>query len=270
MALRDRTITFAGTNIKSLGKVLYSSFKEQTPQPKIFKVDIPAGRDLDITDSLGRLGFHDGVHTITFLVYGENDAERLHTVQLIMALFHGRLREYTLSWRPERTYTGRALVSIDHRSENADLVTIEISYKPYSEGVREHIEVIVPNNSDGTATWAFSGSMRYGNVWVTFPQNGTMYIGGSVGKTFTIEGNPQPQKVIDDIYGYTRVNIRLADWLMYIDANSNLVVNQKYSGSLSSGGNQVINSTYSITSGNMKFDKEAEQHVTIHFTRMDM
>ena len=64
MALRDRYITFDGTNLKTEYGLIYSSFEEELPEPKVIKVEIPAGIDLDISDSLGVMGYHNGKHTL--------------------------------------------------------------------------------------------------------------------------------------------------------------------------------------------------------------
>ena len=100
MAMRDRNLTFNGVDLRDTYGLIYSSFEEEMPEPKVIKVSIPAGLDLDITDSLGTIGMTNGRHVLKFLVYGETEADRLEAKRALMAMFHGRRATYELSWPP--------------------------------------------------------------------------------------------------------------------------------------------------------------------------
>ena len=260
MALRDRYITFDGTNLKTAYGLKYSSFEEELPEPKIIKVDIPAGSDLDITDALGVMGYHDGKHVLKFLLYGSTQAERLEKKQAIIALMHGRRANYTLSWDRGYTYTGRAQVSVEHKFDNADVLTLEIERSPWKKHSREAVDLI----AHPSASYTLEGSTRYHNVRAILRQAGTTKVGSDAAVERAAAGT---YTLATDLYGNTVLTFTTSDWLMYVD-EPNLVVNgSKIS---YSGTNAVIDSAYTITNGNMVFADEANQHVTVGFDRWDL
>lgn len=272
MALRDRTIKFRGTSIKALAK--YSSFQEDMPEPKVFKVDIPAGKDLDITDSLGVVGYHDGRHVLKFLVYGNTEEDRLRIKRTLTALFHGKRGEYVLSWEPDRKYVGRAEISFEHKFDNADVATVEITREPYStqidpdtgEVMRERVNINLKTSAADTVTHILSGSPRYHDVWLINRQPVTVY--SEATGTLTFEES-DAHKIADDLYGYTALRFRGTYWLFYIDG-TNLVVNPQY---YALSGNDVTidgSGTYTITNGDIHFDNRGKQFVTLVYTRMDL
>ena len=260
MALRDRYVTFDGTNLKTAYGLQYSSFEEELPEPKVIKVDIPAGVDLDITDSLGRLGYHDGKHVLKFLLYGDTEEERLEKKRDLISKLHGKRASYVLSWDDGYTYTGRAKVSVEHLFENADVLTLEIDRSPWRVGTQETVDV----NCHPSGSYTLQGSQRYSSVSVVMLQGGTTKVGSNAAVTRSGAGT---YSLADYLYGDTTITVTVTDWLYYIDG-TNMVVNpSKFS---LSGSNAVIDDTYTITDGDMAFATEPLQHVTLRYTREDV
>lgn len=125
-----RTMTFDGTDLVNDLGLVYSSFSETLPVPKVNLVEIPYGTDIDITEALGPVAYGNGTHVLTFLVYGDTEAARLQRKDAAIALLHGKMATYTLSWQQGVTYTGRAKVDVTHLSETADVLTVTISRSP--------------------------------------------------------------------------------------------------------------------------------------------
>lgn len=260
MALRDRYITFDGTNLKTAYGLQYSSFEEELPEPKVIKVEIPAGLDLDISDSIGVLGWHNGKHVLKFLLYGDTQAERLEKKQAVIAKMHGKRANYTLSWDNGYTYTGRAKVSVEHLFDNADVITIEIDRSPWKVHSQESIDL----NAHPSASYTLQGSTRYHNIRAKLLQAGTTKIGSEAAVTRSAAGT---YTLATDAYGDTATIFTVEDWLMYV-SGTNLVVNSsKFS---VSGTNAVIDASYTVTNGNMVFPDEAKQHVTLYWYRYDL
>jgi hypothetical protein len=260
MALRDRYITFDGTNLKTAYGLQYSSFEEELPEPKIIKVDIPAGLDLDITDALGVVGYHNGTHTLKFLLYGDTQAERLERKQAIIAKLHGKRASYTLSWDSGYTYTGRAKVSVEHLFDNADLLTVEIDRSPWKTRTRESVDL----NAHPSATYTLEGSTRYHTVQAILRQSGMTKVGSDAVVERAAAGT---YTLATDLYGNTVLTFTVNDWLMYVD-EPNLVVNESrisYSGT-----DAVIDADYTVNGTDMVFADEANQHVTVRFYRWDL
>ena len=261
MAMRDRNLTFNGVDLRDTYGLIYSSFEEDMPEPKVIKVSIPAGLDLDITDSLGTIGMTNGRHVLKFLVYGETEADRLEVKRALMALLHGRRAAYELSWDEGYSYTGRAKLSFAHKTENADLITIDIDRSPWKTSTAlETVELVC----GPTATYVLTGSVRYHDIKAKLLQSGSTKIGSASAVTRSAAGT---YLLDSDAYGNTQIQVTVDDWPFYID-NGNLVVNPDYY-SLS-GSNAVINSTYTITDGDMYFADANLQKVVITYYRWDL
>lgn len=260
MALRDRYITFDGTNLKTAYGLQYSSFEEELPEPKVIKVEIPAGLDLDISDSIGVLGWHNGKHVLKFLLYGDTQADRLEQKQAIIAKMHGKRANYTLSWDNGYTYTGRAKVSVEHLFDNADVITIEIDRSPWKVHARESVDL----NVHPYIEYTLKGSTRYHNIRAKLLQSGKTKIGSADSVTRTGEGT---YTLATDSYGDTFTAYYLDSWLMYVENTNQIVNSSKFS---MSGTNAVIDSSHVLTDGNMVFPEEANQHVTLSWNRYDL
>lgn len=259
MALRDRYITFNGTNLKTAYGLKYSSFEEELPEPKVIKVDIPAGIDLDISEALGVMGYHNGRHVLKFLLYGDTQAERLQKKREIVSKLHGVKANYSLSWDSGYTYNGRAEVSVEHKFDNADVLTIEIDRNPWKTHSRESIDV----NSHPTGTATLSGSKWYQTVDIILKAAATVKVGSGTAQSLEAGTHTLASRLDGD----TTITVTMSDWLMYV-SGTNLVVNSdKFS---VSGTNAVIDSSYTVTNGNMVFADEANQHSTVRFYRKDL
>ena len=260
MALRDRYLTFDGTNLKAAYGLVYSGFTEDLPEPKVIKVDIPAGLDLDITDALGVIGYHNGKHVLRFLLYGDTQAERLAKKQAIIALIHGKRASYKLSWDSEYTYTGRGKVSVEHLFDNADVVEIEIDRSPWKTTQRQSVDVI----AHPSATYTLEGSTRFHNVQAIMRQAGTTKVGSADAIERSAAGT---YTLATDVNGNTVLTFTVEEWLMYVD-EPDLVVNEEkisYSGT-----NAVIDAEYTISDGDMVFPDVDNQRVTVRFYRWDL
>ena len=263
MALRDRYLTFDGVNLKEEFGLMYSSFEEELPEPKIIKIDIPAGLDLDISDSLAVMGYHNGKHTLKFLLYGATEAERLAKKQAIIAMLHGKRADYELSWDTDYTYTGRAKVSVEHKFDNADVLTIEIDRVPWKLKTTDVIDI----NSHPSGSYTMTGSSRYNNVNVKMLQRGSTKIGSNSAVTRETEGT---YVLAEDAYGNTTVTVTVSDWLMYVDGTNLVVKSGKFS---MDGSNAVIDNipdAYVMEGTDMVFEGEQRQHSTLRFTRYEL
>lgn len=260
MALRDRYITFDGTNLKTAYGLRYSSFEEELPEPKVITVDIPAGLDLDITDALGVVGYHNGKHVLRFLLYGDTQVERLEKKRELIALLHGKRADYSLSWDSGYTYTGRAKVSVEHLFDNADVLTIDIDRSPWKRHSRESVDLI----AHPSVSYTLEGSTRYHTVQAILRQSGTTKVGSNAAVERAAAGT---YTLATDLYGNTVLTFTVNDWLMYVDEPDLVVNSSKIS---ISGTDAVIDSTYTTTNGNIAFADEAKQHVTVRFYRWDL
>ena len=126
--MHERYITFDGVSTQSIGLV-YSTFVETVPEPKAIYVDVPGGYPVDVSEALGGIAYGNGTHVLTFLLYASTQEDRLAAKSRIMAVFHGKRAQYTLSWAVG-TYMGRASVAFEHRWDNVDVVTITIVHSP--------------------------------------------------------------------------------------------------------------------------------------------
>jgi hypothetical protein len=260
--MRNRYLTFGGTNLKTAYGLVYSSFEEQLPEPKVMKIDIPAGLDLDITESVGRIGYHDGKQTLKFLLYGGSQEERLATKSAIVAKLHGRRASYFLSWDSDHRLTGRAKVSVRHLTENADLITVEIDREPWRvKTVRDEVDL----NCHPSAAHTLAGSARYHGVDVVMRQAGTTKVGS---ESAVSRSGPGTYSLATDLFSDTSVTVTAADWWMYM-SGTNLVVNPAHWDGVSDG-DASIGAVYTITNGDMVFPDEAYQHATLRFYRWEL
>lgn len=249
-------VAFRGENICSKFGCVLSDFQQEAPKPKTHIVDIPAGNDLDITESLGPVAFHDGVHTLKFGFKGDDALDR---VRSFAAFVHGVRGSYVLSWAAGWTYTGRWKVTdIERINQNAVVVTVDIEHAPFREQADS-----VTINAHPTASYAIEGSARYKNVSVTLLQNATIRVDGQVIGTYAAGTTVILPTLAQDAV----ISVTVADWYYYIDG-TNLVVNPNYY--TQSGTNvDLDNSVFVIDGTNIRCDAEADQYATISFIRED-
>lgn len=260
MQTSDYALVAGGTDICSEYGAIISTFAETLPEPKVIKVDIPAGADLDITDALGAMGYHNGTHTLGVLVKADTEAERLAAVRAIVALLHGKRMDYQLTWDAGYTFTGRFAVAVERRSPLASWLTITSDRAPWKRHTQESVDL----NCHPSATYTLEGSSRYHNVQAVLRQAAATRINDEAGVyhdaagTFTLAA---------DSWGDTPVTVTVSDWLMYVDGTNQVVNSSKIA---VSGTNAVIDSDYTVTDGNMVFADEAKQRVTVRFYRWDL
>lgn len=259
MALRDRYITFNGVNLKTAHGLLYSKFEEELPEPKVIKVDIPAGMDIDITEAIGPVAYHDGKHTFTFFLYRPTSEEIFDVERELISTVHGKRAAYTLSWDEGFTYTGRAKVSIEHRGENAAVVTIEIEHMPWKSLQLKTIEL----NCHPSASTTLTGNDRYHTIRARLLQSGTTKVGSSA----AVSRAAGTHTIADDAYGDTNLTFTVADWWQYLDG-TNLVVNPNHI--TISGSNAQFDSNWVLNGTDLYCANEAKQHVTVTYYGWDL
>lgn len=268
MALRDRYITFNGVNLKAAHDLRYVGFEEELPEPKTIKVDIPAGMDIDITEAIGPVAYHDGKHTFTFFVYRPTASEVFDVERELISTMHGKRAAYRLSWDPGFTYTGRAKVSIEHRGDVAALVTIEIEHAPWKTGALRTIDV----NCHPSGTARLEGYDRYHTVRARLMQSGTTKVGyaAAVSRsagTFLLADD----LYADDDYADTMCTFTVDDWWQYINGTNrrtNLVVNTNHISF--SGNNAQFDSNWTLNGTDLYCANEEKQHVTVTYYGWDV
>lgn len=259
MALRDRYIIFDGTNLKTAHDLRYVGFEEELPEPKIIKVDIPAGMDIDITEAIGPVAYHDGKHTFKFFVYKPTASEVFDVERELISTIHGKRAAYRLSWDPDFTYTGRAKVSIEHRGDVAALVTIEIEHAPWKTGALRTIDV----NCHPSGTARLDGYDRYHTVRARLLQSGTTKVGSAA----AVSRNAGTFLLADDLHADTTLTFTVSDWWQYI-SGTNLVVNPNYI--TISGNNAQFDSNWTLNGTDLYCANEAKQHVTVTYYGWDL
>ena len=261
--MRERTIYIDGNDIREQYGLVYSSFSEKVPEPKVTKVEIPAGSDLDISEAVGFMAYHNGEHEFKFLLYGNTQPERLAQLKDLLGDIHGKYHEYVLSWDSDYIYKGRWKVTVDHKFDNADVVTMTVDRYPWRLGVpSESIDI----NSHPTATVTLMGSTYYDDLNLTTLQTG---VKSKVGLAAEVtHGAAGTYHLMDTLYGDNPVTVTVTDWWQYLDG-TNLVVNTAKGYSLS-GTNAVFGSDWSKVGTDLYCANEATQHSTLVYTRRDL
>lgn len=213
--MRERTVIFDGADIREELPLWYSDFSETPPEPKVFRVDVPAGADIDITEAIGPVAFHNGTHVFKWLLYADDKEQALRE---LMALVHGVRADYSLSWDEGYVYTGRwEVAAIDHRTEQSAVVTMKVDRYPWKVKA-ESIEL----DAHPTASHDIEGSERISNIAVTATQGGTADINGT-----TVPFSSGTTPLAAQVYGNASVELTVSDWICYMDGH-NLIVNETY------------------------------------------
>lgn len=257
----DYSIIANGTDLCELTGAHVVGFSQKMPEPKVITVDIPAGSDLDITDALGPIGYHNGHHTLEMLVTGETEQECVTRCREIAAMLHGNAMDYRLTWDANYTYHGRFRVEQERRNHLASIMTIDIDRSPWKKSTREsHVVDCHPYG-----WYDLEGSTRYHTVRAKFLQDG----GGDVAVEEPLEYTTRTtgtRTLATDAYAGETVWLKVDSWVMYVDGDENLVVNS-YS---ISGSNFVVNADYTVTDGDIYFADADKQKVTVDFYRWDV
>ena len=255
--MRDRTVTFGATDLVENFPIFYSKFEEEVPEPKTHTVDIPAGADIDITEALGAVAFHNGKHRFVFLMYSEHINDDLRELK---SLIHGKRTEYTLSWDEGYVYTGRwQITELEHMTENSALVTIEVDRYPWKIGTRESVEL----NAHPTAEYTLTGSERYSNVTLKGTQAATVVVNG-----ITIEVPSGTNTLTGQALGDTPITVTVDNWICYLDG-TNLVVNPDYI-TIADENAEFASPTFELVDTDLQSADEAAQHFTLSYTRKDL
>ena len=272
MQTADYELTFGSTKLCKNSGAVITSFQDTLPEPKVFKVDIPAGTDLDITDSLGVMGYHDGKHTFTLAVRGEDEAQVLDRVRWIVALLHGKRGDYYLSWHEGYTYNGRFKVAAKRVSPTAQVLTVTCDRYPWRKrqgDYRETVNVYAPNYLNGS-TGAYSllyqltGSTRYHNVGVQLRQAGHVYKGWD-GQTVTYDA-AAGKTIATDVYGAGTMNVALDDWWLWFDG-TDLKTNPAHT--TTSGTDEAMDVTVNVDNDRIQIGQEHYEGEPVDITFVD-
>lgn len=258
MSMAKRSITFNGTNIMKKFPLMYSDFEEKVPEPKVVQVEIPAGPDIDITESLGPISFHNGTHIFKFFMYTNNLQEELAAFK---AFVHGRRKTYNLSWDAGYVYTGRwAITNIDYRTEESAVITVSVDRYPWKIKPSETVELV----AHPSASFRLTGSERYGNLTAVIKQPATIRI--NTGTSVRYEAGTV--HVAGQLIGDTNILISMDNWYYYLDGE-NMIPNSEYY--TQSGTNAEFSSPqFSIVGTDLYCPDEANQHVSLTYTRKDL
>ena len=238
-----------------------SAFRRETPKPKVVKVDIPAGVDLDITEAVGPVGWHDGTDTFDIYITTETEAERLQAMRDLTALIHGKRLQYYLTWDADYRCWGRFTVQYDRLNPHVSRASVTIDREAWRQtrGRETHVVDCHPYG-----WYDLEGSMRFYSVRAKFLQSG----GGDVAVEEPITLTTRAagtHTLASDVSGESTVWLKVDSWVMYVDGD-NLVVNS-YS---ISGSNFVVNADYTVTDGDIYFADADLQKVTVDFYRRDV
>lgn len=119
------------------------AFEETPPAPKTYIVDVPGGQDIDLTEALtGHTAYSNRRLTLSLYYDGRTGDGWAQVATDLKTLLHGMRSEFTLSWDPGYTYTGKASVTaIHYLPRRSCRVTVEIDASPWK--VKEvHTETV--------------------------------------------------------------------------------------------------------------------------------
>lgn len=259
MTHRNYTVAFDGTDVVAAFGAILSKFAEDPPEPKVHTVDIPAGADIDITEALGPVAFHNGHHRFTLALTGEED-DILARMRRLMALVHGKRANYRLSWDEGYTYTGRWVVTgIERVADHLMIVELDVDRYPWKVGDTESIEL----NAHPTDSATLEGSERYSNITVKGKAPATVVVNG-----LTVEIPAGTTVVAGQAMGDTPITITVDDWVCYLDG-TNLVVNTAYY-QLVGEDAQFSDEKFALVDTDLRSADEANQHFTLSYTRKDL
>ena len=242
-----------------------SAFQRETPEPKVVKVDIPAGLDLDITDAVG-LGWHDGTDTFDIYITTNTEAERLQAMRDLTALIHGKRLRYVLSWDSAYYCSGRFTVQYERMNPHVSRASVTIDREAWRQTISRETHAI---DCHPTGSFPLVDSVRFHTVRAKLLQSGYAVVDVDEPSIWTDEKAAGTYTLATDVYGSEgkSVWVELNDWLMYVDGD-NLVVNStKFS---VSSNNAVIDATATVTDGDIRFADADLQKVTVDFYRWDV
>lgn len=208
----DRRLVFGGTDVVEEFGLRYSSFSEELPRPKTCIAQIPYGTDIDFTDSLGPVSYSSGTQVLVFLLYADTEAERLAKKQRLIGMLHGIRSEYQLSWDDGYTYTGRAVVSINHLDELVDVLTVTITRDPYKVSGRNTVLQPTPQPVTGGVYLHYDiSSDAQTDITITHTDAFTLSVDGTTINSYTAKQTAE-QLTFGSVYGN--------DLVVYLTSNA--------------------------------------------------
>ena len=125
-------VTWGETPLLETYGLEIESFEETPPAPKTYVVDVPGGQDIDLTEALtGHTAYSNRRLTLS-LLYWWGERGFMEVATDLKTLLHGMRSEFTLSWDPGYTYTGRASVTaLEFIPRNRFRMTVEIDAEPW-------------------------------------------------------------------------------------------------------------------------------------------
>lgn len=110
-----------------------TGFTDEAPELKTYTVDVPGGNGvIDLTEALlgGDVAYGQGYHTFELTFPELVGFHELKTK--VRNLLHGRRLDYSLSWEPGYTYTGRVAVSSEENfTQEYGTITLEVERDPF-------------------------------------------------------------------------------------------------------------------------------------------
>lgn len=187
--------TFNGTAICSTYGLILTEYSETPPEPKVYTIEVPYGQDIDISDSVNGVAFHDRKHVVgLFYTGGKDQSDFEAKASQIYSALDGKRGEYSFSWdwwedastppvRTYYTYTGRIKVaSVEFMGFGSGLIKLEITASPYK--LKERMHKAFTFDSAATVTLS-AGRKRVsptittdGNVFVEYGP--TVYLNAGV------------------------------------------------------------------------------------------
>ena len=252
-----------------------SAFQRETPEPKVVKVDIPAGLDLDITEAVGPVGWHDGTDAFDIYITTETEAERLEAMRDLTALLHGKRLRYRLSWDSAYYCNGRFTVQYERLNPHVSRASVTIDREAWRTGVSRETHVVDchPNGEQ-----PLEDSMRYRNVRVTLLQGGGADVAATEPATLTTR-TAGTHVIADDARDGSTVWLEVDDWVYYVDGEDLVVKPSRISvsgsnaaidGSYTDAGGTTVLGGWSIVDGDLQYELYPLQQVTVDFFRWDV
>lgn len=261
------------TELSDLGTI--SNFRQKSPEPKVIKVDIPAGPDLDLTSALGPVGWHNGEHSFDLYIVAETEAQCVQTMRDLAALVHGKQLRYILSWQPGYYCQGRWTVEFERLNPRAARAMVTIDREPWRQGYVRETHVI-DCHPDGS--FKLEGSARFHTVRVKLLQGGEAEVAAAEPGIMT-HRDAGTHTLAADAYAGDTVWLAVSDWLMYVDGDDLKVNPSRFE---LSGTNAVIDGSYTdaqgatvtdhgtVVDGDLRFALCDLQKVTVDFYRWDL
>lgn len=252
----DYRVIFDGTDLcEEFGAVL-SKFEMEPPEPKVTKVEIPAGSDLDITEAVGPVAYGNGMHRFELVMSGDGLPDRLRA---LTTLVHGRMASYTHGCDPGYVYRGRWQVSqVERIAREAVKVTLSVDHHPWRTR-RDTVDL----NCTGVGYHELSGSREYLDVTLTLRQSAEVFVGTSIHATYGSGTHRLSSRMESD----DTILVSAGDWWLYLDG-TDMVINDEHSELQDT--DLVLDSDFRRSGTNVLCTKEPLQHAIVSYTRRDI